>query len=88
MNDLELPLHWDSARNDPDDEARNKLWYEDEEGDKGIIAMPNEESKAAGLPDSQPFSWDPLKKSIYITNGHHNLHCIVCIPQIPVEFRN
>jgi hypothetical protein len=54
------------------------LWYEDEEGDKGIIAMPNEEARGyLGLPESQPFPWDPKEKSIYITNGHHNLHCIV-----------
>jgi hypothetical protein len=40
--------------------------------------MPNEEARGyLGLPESQPFPWDPKEKSIYITNGHHNLHCIV-----------
>lgn len=81
VNDVEIPWHWDSERSNPDDEARNKLWYEDEENDKGIMAMPNEEARAHfGLPEAQPFPWDPEGKSIYILNGHHNLHCIVNTP--------
>jgi hypothetical protein len=55
----------------------NKLWYEDEQGDKGIIALDNVYAKEVGLPASQPFPWDAEHKSIYITNGHHNLHCLV-----------
>ncbi|RDL36096.1 Uncharacterized protein BP5553_06708 [Venustampulla echinocandica] len=76
VNDFELPYAWDSDRSNPNDTERNKLWYEDEEADQGIMAVDNDEAISFGLPNSQPWSWDAKVKSIYITNGHHNLHCL------------
>lgn len=77
MNDVKVPYAWDTNRSNPNDTERNKLWYDDEEADQGIMAVDNDEAVAFGLPDSQPWSWDSKSKSIYITNGHHNLHCLV-----------
>lgn len=44
--------------------------------------MDNVWAKEAGLPDSQPFTWDHKTKNTYITTGHH-LHCLVRIISFP-----
>ncbi|ETS81316.1 hypothetical protein PFICI_06318 [Pestalotiopsis fici W106-1] len=54
----------------------NKLWDTQIPWESGIIALENEEARRLGLPDSQPFPWDSSKKSIYIVNAHHILHCV------------
>jgi hypothetical protein len=76
VNNVDVPYVWDTDRSNPNDTERNKLWYEDEESNEGIMAVDNEEADMLGLQRSQPWPWDK-KKSIHITNGHHNLHCLV-----------
>ncbi|KAH8667644.1 hypothetical protein BGZ60DRAFT_528933 [Tricladium varicosporioides] len=76
VNDISIPYLWDSPWNSPNASERNKLWYDDESSDKGIVALDNDEVKAMGLPASQPFPWDSKKKSLFLLNGHHNLHCL------------
>ncbi|PQE06800.1 cytochrome p450 protein [Rutstroemia sp. NJR-2017a BBW] len=73
---LDAPFLWDNDWNDPNDTKRDSLWYNNHDSDHGVIALDNAEARALQLPISQPFPWDPKQKSIYITNGHHNLHCI------------
>jgi hypothetical protein len=86
VNDLDVPFAWDTPFSYGDYADVNKLWYEDEQSDKGIISLDNDYAEALGLPESQPFAWDSKKKSIYITNGHHNLHCLVSSLFIPSHF--
>jgi hypothetical protein len=45
--------------------------------ESGIIALRKDEAKALNLPESQPFPWDGINKSLYIINAHHLLHCVV-----------
>ncbi|KAK9786402.1 putative Calcineurin-like phosphoesterase domain-containing protein [Seiridium cardinale] len=54
----------------------NELWDSRIPWESGIIALGKEEARALDLPDSQPFPWDSTKKSIYIVNAHHILHCV------------
>ena len=56
----------------------DRLWIETIPWESGIMSMSKAEAKSLGLPESQPFPWDPDQKSIYIANGHHVLHCVVC----------
>ncbi|KAG9233489.1 hypothetical protein BJ875DRAFT_442183 [Amylocarpus encephaloides] len=74
-NDVDIPYAWDTDRSNPNDTERNALWYEDGESNEGILAMDYEEAEMFGLEKSQPWPWDK-KKSIHITNGHHNMHCL------------
>jgi hypothetical protein len=76
LNNLEVPFVWDTDRSNPNDTERNKLWYDDGESNEGIMAVDNVEAEIHGLQQSQQWPWDK-KKSIYITNGHHNMHCLV-----------
>lgn len=75
-NDLDVPYTWDSEFSANNSTQVNQLWYEDSESDEGIIALDYEYASRLGLPKSQPFPWD-TSKGIYITNAHHNLHCLV-----------
>ncbi|OKL57706.1 hypothetical protein UA08_06900 [Talaromyces atroroseus] len=88
VNDLDVPFAWDTPFSSGDYAEVNKLWYEDEQSDKGIISLDNDYAESLGLPKSQPFAWDSKKKSIYITNGHHNLHCLRNIYISLDQFRN
>lgn len=55
----------------------DRLWDVNIPWESGIIALQNEEARAMGLPQSQPWPWDSKRKSIYIVNAHHMLHCVV-----------
>lgn len=79
LNNLDVPFEWNTKFSGENYTEVNKLWYEDQQGDEGIIALDNSYAEEVGLPASQPFSWDAKTKSIYIVNGHHNLHCLVRI---------
>ncbi|PQE05308.1 cytochrome p450 protein [Rutstroemia sp. NJR-2017a BVV2] len=78
-NNFDAPFLWDNDWNDPNDTKRDSFWYNNHDSDHGVIALDNAEARALQLPISQPFPWDPKQKSIYITNGHHNLHCIISL---------
>jgi hypothetical protein len=84
LNNLDVPFVWDNDRSNPNDTERNKVWYEDVESDEGIMSMDNDEAVSLGLQQSQAWPWDK-KKSIYITNGHHNMHCLVSSPLLLLE---
>jgi hypothetical protein len=86
LNNIDVPYVWDTDRSNPNDTERNKLWYDDEESSEGIMAMENEEAEMLGLQQSQPWPWDK-KKSIHITNGHHNMHCLVRHPIVQIRLR-
>ena len=45
--------------------------------DPGIVALPHGWVKAKMLPQAQHWPWDG-DKGIYLLNGFHNLHCLVC----------
>ena len=45
--------------------------------DAGMVYLSDEMAHSLNLPPSQPFPWDE-SKSIYLLNGYHNLHCLVC----------
>lgn len=44
--------------------------------DAGMIYITDDMVESLGLPPAQPFPWDN-SHSIYLLNGHHNLHCLV-----------
>ncbi|KAF2967236.1 hypothetical protein GQX73_g6334 [Xylaria multiplex] len=54
----------------------NQLWDTQIPWESGIISLDNDEARAMNLPESQPFPWDAGKKSLYIVNAHHLLHCV------------
>ncbi|KAI9815252.1 MAG: hypothetical protein M1827_002732 [Pycnora praestabilis] len=45
--------------------------------DNGTIALSDAYVKAMDLPTSQRFPWDE-KKGLYLLNGFHSMHCLVC----------
>ena len=75
---VETPIHWNSEFSDlSDGEELDRRWLETIPWESGIMSVPNAEAELLGLPESQPFPWDPKNTSIYIANGHHVLHCVV-----------
>ncbi|KAI0972065.1 hypothetical protein F4678DRAFT_431029 [Xylaria arbuscula] len=58
------------------DSELNRLWDVTIPWESGIIALENEEARKLKLPESQPFPWDASRKSLYINNAHHVLHCV------------
>ncbi|KAI0198298.1 hypothetical protein F4808DRAFT_263573 [Astrocystis sublimbata] len=58
------------------DAELNRIWDTEIPWEDGIIALDNNEARAMQLPESQPFPWDAGKKSLYIVNAHHVLHCV------------
>ncbi|KAI1116641.1 hypothetical protein F5Y14DRAFT_458698 [Nemania sp. NC0429] len=58
------------------DSELNELWDSQIPWESGIIALTNDEARALNLPESQPFPWDGSRKSLYIVNAHHVLHCV------------
>ncbi|KAL4984196.1 hypothetical protein BDW68DRAFT_180871 [Aspergillus falconensis] len=69
-------LHWITAYSDRNSTLVDALWENAIPWETGIIALTKSEANQMGLPESQPFPWDPLEKSIYIVNAHHILHCV------------
>ena len=45
--------------------------------DAGSVALSDSYSRSMGLPEAQRFPWD-TSKGLYLLNGYHNLHCLVC----------
>ncbi|GAP91495.1 hypothetical protein SAMD00023353_3100990 [Rosellinia necatrix] len=74
----EETLWWNTLYSDEaaTDIELNRLWDTQIPWESGIIALPNDEARKMGLPESQPFPWDSGKKSLYIINAHHLLHCV------------
>ncbi|KAJ8108310.1 hypothetical protein ONZ43_g6465 [Nemania bipapillata] len=64
------------------DSELNELWDTQIPWESGIVALKNEEARALNLPESQPFPWDASRKSLYIVNAHHVLHCVVGDPRL------
>jgi hypothetical protein len=79
LNDHDKPYIWNTEFSGDNYTEVNKLWYEDKEADKGVIAIDKSFAEKFGLPPSQAFPWDEEKK-FYVTNGHHALHCLVSFP--------
>ena len=46
--------------------------------DPGIVALPHDWVKDKMLPQAQHWPWDK-NKGIYLLNGFHNIHCLVCV---------
>ncbi|KAL4999598.1 hypothetical protein BDV10DRAFT_184230 [Aspergillus recurvatus] len=69
-------LHWTTAYSGENSTLVDALWETEIPWETGIIALTKSEASHMGLPESQPFPWDPLEKSIYIVNAHHILHCV------------
>lgn len=70
-------LHWNTQYSSDNHTLVDRLWQSEIPWESGIIALTNLEAQQMGLPESQPFPWDPRNKSIYIVNAHHILHCVV-----------
>ena len=45
----------------------------------GDVSLDKQWALEHGLPPAQPFPWDK-SRSLYLLNGHHSLHCMVCYP--------
>ncbi|RYP73135.1 hypothetical protein DL771_003771 [Monosporascus sp. 5C6A] len=71
-------LWWNTQYSDEEESGSelDKLWDASIPWESGIIALDNEEARVMDLPESQPFPWDGRRKSIYIVNAHHILHCV------------
>ncbi|PHH90389.1 hypothetical protein CDD83_3839 [Cordyceps sp. RAO-2017] len=71
-------LHWTTEYSNLEagQQRLDELWDTQVGWEQGIIALENDEARAMGLPESQPFPWDGRRKSIYIVNAHHLLHCV------------
>ncbi len=77
-------LWWNTQYSDvaASESELNELWDVGIPWETGIIALDNEEARVMDLPESQPFPWDSRKKSLYIVNAHHILHCVVSFDHI------
>lgn len=72
------PFQWHTEYNGDNQTLADELWEAlGAEIDTGFIAVPDEWSAAKGLLEAQRFPWD-TSKGIYLLNGQHNLHCLVC----------
>jgi len=71
------PFEESNLYTDHNQTLATKLW-EDINIDAGMVALPDELIEMHSLPYGQRFPWD-TSRSIYLLNGHHNLHCIRAI---------
>ncbi|KAH4130939.1 hypothetical protein HBI24_021490 [Parastagonospora nodorum] len=69
-------LWWNTEYSGTNETEVDELWMNSIPWESGIIALRNEEAQAMNLPESQPWPWDAARKSIYIINAHHILHCV------------
>ncbi|KAI0102110.1 hypothetical protein GGR51DRAFT_295719 [Nemania sp. FL0031] len=76
--DQKETLWWTTSYSDEEaiEMELNRLWDTQIPWERGIIALGNDEARAMNLLESQPFPWDVSKKSRYIVNAHHLLHCV------------
>ncbi|KAI1130735.1 hypothetical protein F5Y10DRAFT_235064 [Nemania abortiva] len=76
--DQKETLWWNTRYSDEEatEAELNQLWDTGIPWESGIIALGKDEARAMNLPESQPFPWDASKKSLYIVNAHHLLHCV------------
>ena len=59
-----------------DEAVADRLWDEISV-DNGSVALSDSYVKAMGLLEAQRFPWDQ-GKGLYLLNGFHSLHCLVC----------
>lgn len=88
-HDFDLPWMSKSPYFGEDEVVADQLW-EDISIDNGTVALDDSYVKTIGLPPSQRFPWDE-HKGIYLLNGFHSMHCLVCegIPKLTnVDFCN
>lgn len=72
------PFEWHTDYNGEDQARANELWDAlGTEIDSGFIAVSDEWAAEKDLLEAQRFPWD-TSKGIYLVNGQHNLHCLVC----------
>ncbi|ESZ99048.1 hypothetical protein SBOR_0582 [Sclerotinia borealis F-4128] len=71
VNDVQTPFSWNSPWNNPNDTERNKLWYESEDADKGIIAIDNNSKRTIYIAIDQYATG--VSQSV---NHQHVLHCL------------
>ena len=72
--DILIPWSWKSQREG--NETKDAQLWEETALDNGVVALDDAYTESMGLPLGQRFPWD-RKKSIYVVNGYHNLHCLV-----------
>lgn len=76
VTDVAVAWTHKSAYSDKDSATADQLWA-DIGIDDGIVALTDSYAMSMGLPSSQRFPLDE-NKGIYILNGFHSMHCLVC----------
>lgn len=74
--DVSVPWTRTNSYFGKDDGAADQVW-EDMSIDDGTVALEDSYVERVGLPRSQRFPWDH-NKGLYLVNGFHSLHCLVC----------
>ncbi|QSZ35664.1 hypothetical protein DSL72_006786 [Monilinia vaccinii-corymbosi] len=82
--DYPIALGKDSPYTDSNETLRNEVW-EAINIDAGMIAVPDSFVEDKKLHPSQRFVWDK-RKSVYLLNGHHTLHCVRAVYISLMEF--
>jgi len=75
----ELPIPWEESNEygSGDISQRIDSLWEAIDFDPGMVALDSKYVTKMGLPQSMPFPWD-TDKQLYLLDGYHNLHCVVC----------
>ena len=77
-HDLPIPFEQQTPYNAGNFTLADQAWKElDTDIDNGVVALTDDWIGAKQLPVAQRFPWDD-NKGIYLLNGAHNLHCLVC----------
>lgn len=71
-----MQIFHDTAYTSDNLSAVSALW-EKLSGDPGVVALSTDYVSEKRLPHAYRFPWDE-DKGVYLLQGFHNLHCLVC----------
>ena len=78
----DVPIEWNpysTYGTGNKNETNRSIMWESLDVSPGGVSLDKQWAKDLGLPPAQPFPWDK-SRSLYLLNGHHSLHCMVCYP--------
>lgn len=84
--EMPLPYRDRTMFNNPNRSISDAAW-DDWIVDPGIVALPNNWVKGKMLPQAQNWPWDE-EKGLYLLQGFHNIHCLVCVCRFKLYFLN
>lgn len=72
---MTIPISEHNLYTHHNETARDEAWNAINV-DTGTVVLSTDFVAKFGLPEAQPFPWDP-EKSVYVLSSYHSLHCVV-----------